>query len=44
MTNATLVLAKLTILREHVDRMERRRSETVDLFRGDVDKTRSHSA
>ena len=38
MTDTTLVLAKLTTLREHVDRMERRRPSTMDQFRADVDR------
>jgi uncharacterized protein YutE (UPF0331/DUF86 family) len=38
MTDTTLVLAKLTTLSEHVDRMERRRSSTSDAFRADVDR------
>jgi len=37
-TDATLVLAKLTTVREHVDRIERRRSGTFEQFRGDVDR------
>jgi uncharacterized protein YutE (UPF0331/DUF86 family) len=38
MTDAGLVLAKLTTLREHVDRMERRRPVTPDLLGADVDR------
>lgn len=38
MTDQTLVLAKLTTLREHADRMERRRPATLDAFRADVDR------
>jgi hypothetical protein len=38
MTDTTLVLAKLTTLREHVERMERRRASTMDQFRADVDR------
>jgi len=38
MTNAGLVLAKLTTLREHTDRMERRRSSTLELFQKDSDR------
>lgn len=38
MTDAALVLAKLTTLNEHVDRMERRRSPTVEAFRADIDR------
>jgi uncharacterized protein YutE (UPF0331/DUF86 family) len=38
MTDPTLVLAKLTTLREHADRMERRRSPTLEVFRSDVDR------
>lgn len=37
MTDPTLVLAKLSTLREHVDRMERRRPSTAEAFQGDVD-------
>jgi uncharacterized protein YutE (UPF0331/DUF86 family) len=37
-TDATLVLAKLTTVREHVDRIERRRRGTFEQFRGDVDR------
>lgn len=36
MTDVGLVLAKLTILREHVDRMARRRPGTLDAFRTDI--------
>ncbi len=38
MTNTALVLSKLSTLRDHVDRMERRRPATLDEFRGDVDR------
>lgn len=38
MTDPALVLAKLTTLTEHVDRMERRRPATVEAFRNDVDR------
>jgi uncharacterized protein YutE (UPF0331/DUF86 family) len=38
MTDTTLVLAKLTILREHLDRMERRRPSTMQEFRDDLDR------
>lgn len=38
MTNVVLVLAKLTTLREHVDRMERRRPPDVDALRDDIDR------
>lgn len=38
MTNTALVLAKLSTLREHVDRMERRRPKTLDAFSGDIDR------
>jgi uncharacterized protein YutE (UPF0331/DUF86 family) len=38
MTDATLILAKLTTLGEHVERMHRRRSSTMDEFRADVDR------
>ena len=38
MTDTTLVLTKLTTLREHVQRMERRRSSSMDEFRADVDR------
>jgi uncharacterized protein YutE (UPF0331/DUF86 family) len=37
-TNPALVLSKLSTLRDHVDRMERRRPATLDEFRGDVDR------
>jgi uncharacterized protein YutE (UPF0331/DUF86 family) len=37
-TSAALVLAKLTTLREHVDRMERRRSSDLAPFRADLDR------
>jgi uncharacterized protein YutE (UPF0331/DUF86 family) len=38
MTDTKLVLAKLTTLREHVDRMERRRPPALEDFRADVDR------
>ena len=38
MTDVTLVLAKLTTLREHTDRMERRRSASIEEFRTDADR------
>jgi hypothetical protein len=38
MTDTTLVPAKLTTLGEHVDRMERRRSSTMEAFLADVDR------
>jgi uncharacterized protein YutE (UPF0331/DUF86 family) len=38
MTNVILMLAKLTTLREHVDRMERRRPPDLDILRDDVDR------
>jgi uncharacterized protein YutE (UPF0331/DUF86 family) len=38
MTNPALVLSKLTTLREHVDRIERRRPATLQEFRGDLDR------
>jgi uncharacterized protein YutE (UPF0331/DUF86 family) len=38
MTNAALVLAKLTALREHADRMERRRPDRADALRTDLDR------
>ena len=38
MTDTTLVLAKLTVLGEHLDRMERRRPLSLDQFRADVDR------
>ena len=38
MTNTALVLSKLSTLREHVDRMERRRPAPLDEFRDDVDR------
>jgi uncharacterized protein YutE (UPF0331/DUF86 family) len=38
MTNVILVLAKLTTLREHVDRMERRRPPDLDILRDDLDR------
>jgi uncharacterized protein YutE (UPF0331/DUF86 family) len=38
MTDVTLVLAKLSTLSEHVDRMERRRQTTVEVFRADLDR------
>ena len=38
MTNAGLVLAKLTTMREHTDRMERRRSSSLELFGKDSDR------
>ena len=38
MTDAILVLAKLTTLREHLARMERRRPETFEAFETDVDR------
>ncbi len=37
MTDTSLVLAKLTMLGEHADRMARRRPPSLDAFRGDVD-------
>jgi uncharacterized protein YutE (UPF0331/DUF86 family) len=37
-TNTALVLSKLSTLREHLDRMARRRAPTLDEFRGDVDR------
>jgi uncharacterized protein YutE (UPF0331/DUF86 family) len=37
-TNTALVLSKLSTLRDHVDRMERRRPATLDEFRSDVDR------
>jgi uncharacterized protein YutE (UPF0331/DUF86 family) len=37
-TNPFVVLAKLTTLREHLDRMERRRASTLEAFRADVDR------
>ena len=37
MTNTVLVLAKLTTLREHTDRMERRRSSSLEAFQRDND-------
>lgn len=37
-TDAALLLAKLTTLREHVGRMERRRPPTIDEFRVDIDR------
>ena len=38
MSNAGLALAKLTTMREHTDRMERRRSSSLDLFQKDNDR------
>lgn len=38
MTDATLVLAKLTTLCEHADRMERRRPGTLEAFQRDIDR------
>jgi uncharacterized protein YutE (UPF0331/DUF86 family) len=38
MTNAVLVLAKLTTLREHVDRMERRRPSDSATLHRDIDR------
>jgi hypothetical protein len=38
MTNAVLVLAKLTTLREHVDRMERRRPSDAATLHRDIDR------
>ena len=38
MTNAALVLAKLTTLRDHVGRMERRRPSDASALRDDVDR------
>lgn len=38
MTTAALVIAKLTTLRDHVSRMERRRSAAIEEFRVDVDR------
>jgi uncharacterized protein YutE (UPF0331/DUF86 family) len=38
MTDPALVLAKLTILREHARRVEQRRPDTVEAFRHDVDR------
>jgi uncharacterized protein YutE (UPF0331/DUF86 family) len=38
MTNTALVLSKLSTLREHVDRMERRRPATLDEFRDNFDR------
>ncbi len=38
MTDVGIVLAKLTTLREHVDRMERRRPTTAEAFGADVDR------
>lgn len=38
MTDAVLVLAKLTTLRDHLARMERRRPATFDELRTDVDR------
>jgi uncharacterized protein YutE (UPF0331/DUF86 family) len=37
MTDAPLVLRKLTLMREHLARVRRRRPATVELFRADVD-------
>lgn len=37
MTDTGLVLAKLATLREHTDRMERRRPPSLDAFREDID-------
>lgn len=37
MTDAILVLRKLTILREHADRVRRRRPDDARVFRDDVD-------
>jgi uncharacterized protein YutE (UPF0331/DUF86 family) len=37
MTEPILVLRKLTILREHVDRLRRRRPSTVEAFRADLE-------
>jgi len=36
-TDVGLVLAKLSVLREHMDRMERRRPASLDAFRIDAD-------
>lgn len=38
MTDVVVVLAKLSTLREHVDRMERRRPAALDVFRADIDR------
>lgn len=38
MTNAALALTKLTTLREHVDRMERRRRSMLQAFRDDPER------
>jgi len=38
MTNVALVLAKLTTLRDHLGRIERRRPADVDSLRGDLDR------
>ena len=38
MTDAALVLAKLSTLREHTDRMDRRRPPDMEAFRADVDR------
>jgi uncharacterized protein YutE (UPF0331/DUF86 family) len=37
-TNAALVLAKLTTLRDHLGRIERRRPADVESLRGDLDR------
>jgi uncharacterized protein YutE (UPF0331/DUF86 family) len=37
-TDAALVLAKLSTLREHTDRMDRRRPPNMEAFRADVDR------
>jgi uncharacterized protein YutE (UPF0331/DUF86 family) len=38
MTDPALVWAKLTTLRDHADRMERRRPAELDSFRADIDR------
>jgi uncharacterized protein YutE (UPF0331/DUF86 family) len=38
MTNVALVLAKLTTLRDHLGRIERRRPADVESLRGDLDR------
>ena len=38
MTNVALVLAKLTTLRDHLGRIERRRPADVQSLRGDLDR------
>ena len=38
MTNTALVISRVSTLRDHVDRMERRSPATLDEFRSDVDR------